>query len=294
MKGAYHLIIMMKRRYAMKRYTPNSIHAGLFALFLFLPLQLSAGDAMDELNEARLEGQIWMAYALNEHLSVFDLEIDVNRSEATISGQVEDDVQKDLAEQVALDMSGIDSVDNRIEVTDDAIRRSHDDPSERTFRDTVADATTTATVKSKLLWNRNTGGLAIDVSTENGAVTLEGEADSDASKALAERLTANTDGVYSVNNRIRVDQTSGSDSNDSRGIDDVVSDSWITTKVRSTFIFTTNVPARSIGIETKDGIVILDGEVDDATAKELAIELASDIRGVRDVNSDNLRVVEGS
>jgi hypothetical protein len=118
----------------MKRYTPNSIHSGLLALFIFLPLQLSAGDAMDELNEARLEGQIWMAYALNEHLSVFDLEIDVNRSEATISGQVEDDVQKDLAEQVALDMSGIDSVDNRIEVTDDAIRRSHDDPPERTIR----------------------------------------------------------------------------------------------------------------------------------------------------------------
>ena len=101
--------------------------------------------------------------------------------------------------------------DNRIEVTNDATRTRSDDDSDRSFRETVSDATTTATVKSKLLWNRNTGGLAIDVSTENGNVSLEGEADTEASKALAERLAANTDGVHSVTNRIRVTGDSDAD-----------------------------------------------------------------------------------
>ena len=81
-------------------------------------------------------------------------------------------------------------------------------------------------------------------------------------------------------------------SDDSRGIDDVVSDSWITTKVRSTLIFSSNVPARSIGIDTTDGVVTLDGEVDNGATRDLAVELAADIRGVREVNADNLRVVQ--
>lgn len=277
----------------MKTHLQNPIFSSLLALILFMPLQLSASDTMDELDEARMEGQIWMAYALNEHLSAFDLDIEVNQSEAILSGQVEEDVQKDLAEEVALGVDGIDSVENRIEVTDSAPRTSRGDDSDRSFRNRVSDATTTATVKSKLLWNRNTSGLAIDVSTEDGNVSLEGEADTEASKDLAERLAANTDGVHSVKNRIRVTGDSSAD-DESRGIDDVVSDSWITTKVRSTLIFSSNVPARSIGIDTTDGVVTLDGEVENAAARDLAIDLASDIRGVREVNADNLRVVEGS
>lgn len=270
----------------------KTVSASILTLILLIPLQLSAADTMDKLGEARMEGQLWMAYALNEHLSAFDLDIEVNQSEAIILGQVEEDVQKDLAEKIARGMDGIDSVENRIAVVDSASRRDLDDDSDRSFGDRVADATTTATVKSKLLWNRNTGGLEINVSTDNGNVALEGEADSEASKALAERLAANTDGVHSVDNRIRVIEASPEDEDASRGIEDVVTDSWITTKVRSTLIFTSDVPARSIGIDTKDGVVTLDGEVNSAATRELAIELASDIRGAREVKSDGLRVVQ--
>lgn len=274
----------------MKAIAIKPIHTFWLCLLLAMPLQLSAESAADPLNEARLEGQLWAAYALNEHLSAFDIDIEVSQSEAILSGQVEEDVQKDLAEQVALGMDGIERVDNRIDVAGDEVVQ-RDDGDERNFRDRISDATTTATVKSKLLWNRNTGGLAIDVSTDNGEVRLEGEADSEASKALAERLAANTDGVRAVDNRIRVTDGASDGDEDGRGVDDVVSDSWITTKVRSTLIFTTGVPARYIGIETTDGVVTLDGEVESAAVRDLAIELASDIRGVREVNADDLRVV---
>lgn len=262
----------------------QSIFVGLAALVLVLPLPLAASDGADELAEARIEGQIMMAYALNAHLSTFEIDVEVDRSRAILSGQVEEDVQKDLAEEIALDVDGIERVDNRIEVDDEA---SGDETADRGFRQRFEDATTTASVKSKLLWNQNTGGLDIEVSTRDGAVILEGTADSEASKELAERLAGNTDGVRSIDNRIRV---TGNSREQSRDVGDVVSDSWITTKVRSTFIFS-NVPARSIGIETTDGVVMLDGEVDNAATHELAVELASDIRGVRAVRADQLRVV---
>ncbi|NDY95847.1 BON domain-containing protein [Wenzhouxiangella sp. C33] len=254
---------------------------------LVVPLSLAASDMSDEAAEARIEGRLLMAYALNAHLSTFDFDVDVDRSRAILMGQVEESVQKDLAGEIALDVDGIDEVDNRIQVAGEA---SEGETAGRSFRQRFEDATTTASVKSKLLWNQNTGGLDIEVSTRDSAVILEGEADSEASKELAERLAGNTDGVRSVDNRIRV---TGNASDPSRDAGDVVSDSWITTKVRSTFIFS-NVPARSIGIDTTDGVVTLDGEVDNDAAHELAVELASDIRGVREVNADQLRIADDS
>ena len=274
----------------MKGFAINPLHTLWLCLFLAMPLQLSAEDFADQLNDARLEGQLWATYALNEHLSAFDIDIEVSQSEAILSGQVEGDLQKDLAEQVALGMDGIERVDNRIEVVgEEAIRR--EDGDELNFGDRIADATVTTAVKSKLLWNRNTAGLAINVSTEGGEVRLEGEADSEASKALAERLAANTGGVHAVDNRIRVTDGAGGDQND-RDVDDVVSDTWITTKVQSTLIFTINVPGHHIGVETTDGVVTLDGEVQSVSVRDLVIELAADIRGVREVNADDLQVVD--
>ncbi|MFP4276678.1 MAG: BON domain-containing protein [Wenzhouxiangella sp.] len=267
--------------------TVGWIHAGLVALLLAGPVTVAARDASDDLSEARNEGRILMAYALNDHLSAFDIDVEVERSRAVLSGQVEEDVQKDLAEELALDVDGIDEVDNRLQVDHES---GNDDSAGRDFAQRFDDATTTASVKSKLLWNRNTSGLEIDVSTNDGGVTLSGQADSEASKELAERLTGNTDGVRSVDNRIRV---TGNGNDGSRDAGDVVSDSWITTKVRSSLIFS-NVPARSIGIETTDGVVTLDGEVGNDAAHELAVELASDIRGVREVDADQLQVAEDS
>ena len=274
----------------MKYLLHRPLYCILLATTLIASMQLSAEDTADKLNDARMEGRIHMAYALNEHLSTFDIDIEVNGSDAVISGDVEDEVQKDLAEQVAVSIEGVESVDNQIKINDQYNHEVRSNDTGRSFRDSISDTTTTATVKSKLLWNGNTGGLDINVSTKNGHVTLEGQADSEASKSLAERLTANTDGVRSVDNNIQVTEDVESNDDDSRGVDDVVADTWITTKVRSSLIFTSNVPARSIGIETTDGVVSLDGKVDNETTKELAIEIASGIRGVKNVNAKKLVV----
>lgn len=250
----------------------------------------SAGEAV---NDARLEGQLWASFALNQHLNPFDLEVDVKQGQAKLAGEVEESVQRDLAEEIAIGISGIDDVDNRIEVVSDReVRREQS--ADSSFGDRISDATTTATVKSKLLWNRNTEGLSIEVSTQNGVVTLEGEADSDASKQLAERLAANTDGVEDVDNRITVSAQASTGraaaSDSGRDAGDAVSDSWITSKVKSTLLFSSGVPGTDISVETRDGVVTLDGEVSSEAEKELAIELARDIRGVKEVDDSALRV----
>ncbi len=245
-------------------------------------------DIGEAVNDARLEGQLWASYALNRHLNPFKLDVEVKDGKATVSGEVEESVQRDLAGQIAVGINGIDEVDNQVTVVKDGDIR-HVPGTAGEFGERIKDATTTATVKSKLLWNRNTEGLAINVSTENGVVTLHGKSDSDASKQLAERLAANTDGVVKVRNELTVAADARS-SDGKRTADEVISDTWITSKVKSTLLFSSDVSGTDISVETRDGVVKLEGTVDSDAEKALAIELVSDIRGVKQVDDRGLRV----
>lgn len=246
-----------------------------------------------QVTEARLEGQLWATYSLNRHLNPFDLEVDVEGDTAVLVGEVEDPVQKELASQIALGTDGIENVDNRIEVVQgQEVERHAGDDDERGFGDRVSDLSTTASVKSKLLWNRNTGGMSVDVSTKNGHVVLEGTADSEAGKDLAGRLAANTDGVRDVDNRLVVKSGSGSEvARKTESAGDAVSDGWITTKVKSTLLFSSNVPGMDINVDTRDGVVSLKGAVASGSERDLAVKLAEDVRGVVRVDASGLEVV---
>ena len=243
-------------------------------------------------SEARKEGQIIGAYTLNRHLNPFDISVDVEGNRVTLTGEVEEAVDKDLAEQIALGVDGIAKVDNKITVNP-AYKQAAADANQRDFGEVVSDATTTTSVKSKLLWNQHTDGLEVDVDTKDGVVTLTGVADSDASKELAERLAANTEGVRDVENHLRVDTKSGKSRPAAHGSDhagDTISDSWITSKVKTTFLLSRNISGSDIGITTNNGVVTLSGAVDNGAERDLAIEVAKDIRGVKAVKAAQLEV----
>ena len=71
-----------------------------------------------------------------------------------------------------------------------------------------------------------------------------------------------------------------------RGIDDtgaVVSDSWITTKVKSDLAVEKDVDATDIGVHTYEGVVTLSGNVDNQAEADKAVRVAKDIKGVKSV-----------
>jgi len=245
-----------------------------------------------DLSAARQETQIETTYSLNSSLRANDLQVSVEDGKATLTGTVEEDVSKELANAIALGVTGIDTVDNQIEVAPDyapAARTSQD----RSFGEMVDDASITATVKSKLLWSKNTEGLEMNVDTTNGKVTLSGAAESDEAKALASNMAENTRGVVSVDNRLVVDSTNPAPefANDDSGLDSPeVSDGWITTKVTATFMYSANVESHNIEVSTDQGIVTLTGKVDSDSERAQAIELAENIRGVKSVNASDLTI----
>lgn len=253
----------------------------------------AADKASQDVIDARQETQIWTTYALSPYLRANDLKVSVRNGKATLTGKVEEDVNKDLAKQIALGVNGIKDVDNQIVVEADYTPPARS--SDRGFGEVIEDATITSAVKSKLLWSRHTDGLSTEVDTKRGKVTLQGSADSKASKDFASRLAMNTRGVVSVDNQLTVKQPVAKGANkpsdaefamNEAGRD--VSDGWITTKVKSTFMYSRNVDGSDISVSTKDGIVTLTGKVDSGAERALAIELAQNVRGVKSVKAKAL------
>ena len=68
----------------------------------------------------------------------------------------------------------------------------------------VDDRTITTAVKAKLLEDKRTGGLSINVDTLNGTVALSGFAKSQGEKDVAGQIAATTKGVREVRNNLLV------------------------------------------------------------------------------------------
>ncbi|WP_440811730.1 BON domain-containing protein [Pseudomonas syringae] len=255
---------------------------------------LAQPDLPTQLAEARQEGSIWTAFALNKHLSPFKIDVDVEQGTAILKGKVESEVDRELAERIALDVQGIEKVDNQLQV--DASVAS--DAGTRTdMAQRFDDATLVATVKSKLLWSSVTEGLNIDVDSKDGVITLKGRAQSPEAKELAGSLASNTDGVVSVNNLISLsaaDSITSKAQPQSLTPTEEMSDAWITSKVKASLIYSRTLDGLNIKVDTKAGVVSLNGVVANFAEKELAVEIAKNIRGVKGVNGDALKVMARS
>lgn len=247
--------------------------------------------ASEQVADARREAQIWTSFAMNPHLHAFELSVKVDGNKAILDGKVEDDVAKDLAGQIAQDVEGIAHVDNRIVVDADYVRPRHE-ASERSFGEKVSDATITASVKSKLLWNSHTDGLDIHVDTDNGKVTLRGSAATAEEKDLAGRIARDTNGVVGVNNEIALSGKPGTTAkvkSSGEHAERAVSDAWITSRVKSSLMFTRGVSSFDITVTTVNGVVSLNGTVDSTAERELAVRVAQDVRGVKKVEAGGLK-----
>lgn len=264
---------------------------------LALAIAATSGTALaadskisQDITDARQETQIWTTYALSPHLRAFDLKVSVHNGKAVITGKADEEVNKELAKQIALGVSGVKEVDNQIVVQADYVPPKKS--AERSYGEVIDDASINAAVKSKLLWSKHTDGLSTNVDTKDGKVTLQGTANTAEARELAGRLAQNTHGVLAVDNQLVVknekpsiaDKTKSSMSDAGQSI----SDSWITTKVISTFMYSSNVKGSDIEVATKNGVVTLTGKVDSSAEQALAVELAENIRGVKSVNSKML------
>lgn len=252
--------------------------------------QAEESTLSEQLAEARQEGSIWTAINLNRDLKPFQLSVDVEKGRAVLGGKVASEEQRELAAQIALSIEGITAVDNRIGV-DPALASGEAPRSDAVQR--WDDAALAARVKARLLLEKHLDGLDIKVSSKSGAVTLEGTAPSEEASRQASHLAAQTEGVASVDNRLKVVPQGSSTKKLEDSVNDAqaaVSDAWITSQIKASVLARHALDGLSIGVSTRDGVVSLSGVVPSDAERQQLIDTARKTRGVREVDARDLKV----
>lgn len=134
------------------------------------------------------------------------------------------------------------------------------------------DARIESSAKKSYVFQTYLQGDDIKIQSLNGAVTLTGTVAEESHKLLAQDTVANLPGVESVDNKLTIKGESPAEQ----------SDTWITAKVKTIFLFHRNVSALT-EVSTKDGIVTLKGKALNNAQKDLTTEYAKDVEGVKDV-----------
>lgn len=158
----------------------------------------------------------------------------------------------------------------------------------------VTDTALTGTVKTKLATDARVKGSDISVKSENGVVILTGKAPTAEAKAAAEEIAKSADASVKVENRIEAPGVLTNLKADAKVAADttgeVVTDSWISTKIKSQLLADTATKGTAIKVTTKDNIVFLRGTVATQAEKDQAIALAKETKGVAKVNASKLKV----
>jgi len=152
----------------------------------------------DKSKDAWLDGKAESTLLFNTNLNSFDINTDVQNGVVILTGKVESDVDKALAEELVASLEGVDSVDNRLTVLN---KNAHQDGKMLTA---LMDSKIETVVKTKLLFESEVSGTAIEVEVKHGVVTLLGHADSDAAKQLAVTIAKNTTDVKSVIDKLAI------------------------------------------------------------------------------------------
>jgi hyperosmotically inducible protein len=157
--------------------------------------------SLDRWKSGLIEGAI----TFNDHLYEYELEITVTQNTAMLSGIVANETERQLAEQIALSIYGIDSVENNLVIGTLSANTSYGGIHYEDRSQIHSDAIVTTKVKSQLLANKETNSLEINVDTNDRVVTLTGQVRNDIEKELAYYITRNTGGVRHVVNKLEIE-----------------------------------------------------------------------------------------
>jgi len=159
----------------------------------------------------------------------------------------------------------------------------------------IADTALATTVKARLATDTRLKGADITVNTKNDVLVLTGKAPTAEAKMAAEEIAkASADASVKIDNRIEAPGLLSAIGADVKAATDttteVVSDGWISTKIKSQLLADTLTKGTAIKVDTKDKVVHLSGKVANQAEMDQAIKLALETKGVVQVNASKLRV----
>lgn len=232
-------------------------------------IELNTPDVGDPELRTDVQGALYYDPATES----YEVDVEADDGTITLTGAVESFQEKELAEEIAAGVKGVQAVDNQIEI-DYAAERTDDE-----IRDDVVGRLANS------IWIES--GL-VDVSVNEGNVKLTGTVGSEAEKTRAKQAAwvAGTESVDAGELEVEWwlrDEMKRED----RFLDP--SDDQIAEAIRDTFLYDPRVKSFKPDVDVENGVVTLTGTVSNLQAKQAAKRDARHVPGVLMVNN-HLRV----
>jgi hyperosmotically inducible protein len=247
-----------------EKYSIFVIIAAVALLAISVPLYASKTD--DRIESSARNSHVFKTYLKND-----DIKVQSKDGIVTLTGTVSEESRKSLAQETVANISGVKSVDNKLEVKGGG-------PVEN------SDAWLTTKVKTMFLFHRNVSAMT-EVNTKDGIVTLRGEAESQAQKDLTTEYAKDVEGVKEVRNEMTAPKTSGKTSKKMHTVTGKIDDASITAQVKMTLLYHRSTSALKTSVTTKNGVVTLSGKAKNAAEKDLATKFVNDVHGVKSVKN---------
>ena len=243
-----------------ERYPLVLMAAAVVVFMTGAPLRASESD--DRIAAAAQASHIFKTYLKGDAIHVQSTE-----GVVTLTGTVAEESHMSLAEDTVAGLPGVTRVDNRLGLSSDRVAKN-------------SDAWLITKVKTTLLFHRNVSGSQTQVNAKDGAVTLRGEANSQAQRELTTEYAKDVEGVKTVHNEMTVSKTSKMPD---ATMGEKIDDASITALVKMTLLFHRSTSALHTKVDTSEGIVTLSGKARNAAEKDLVTKLVTDVNGVKNV-----------
>jgi len=241
------------------------LFAAAALVVLGMPLQAAESDR-------DIEASAKQSHVFKKYLQDDDIKIVSKDGAVTMTGVVSGEYHKTLAQETVVNLPGVKSVDNKLEL-------------KSTPPSTNTDAWVLDNVVATLLFHRSVSPTTTQIDVKDGVVTLKGEASSQAQKELTTEYAMDVEGVKDVKNEMTVAKDQEKDNDTKQTFSETVDDASITAQVKMTLLYHRSTSALNTKVKTLDGVVTLTGEAKNAAEANLATKLASDVNGVKEVKN---------
>jgi osmotically-inducible protein OsmY len=166
------------------------------------PRVAAGGDS--SVSDASVEADVYVALLEKLGKDGLPIDVEVRGGRATLTGQVETRSTQELAEEVALSVPGVTSVDNRVVAPGPGSARTSVGQAVDHVEFEVQDGILEARVGKNLLAEIGRYALDLEVESTEGVVSLRGTLPDPERRTLALRAAENTPGVKKVIDLLRV------------------------------------------------------------------------------------------
>ena len=155
----------------------------------------------------------------------------------------------------------------------------------------ITDAWITMKIHSQFVPEDALEDSNIDVDTAKGVVTLSGTVAAEAGRARAIAIAKATDGVKSVNDKLRIAPPADKTPAAAKAAGRRVTDGWIKSKIYAQYLTENALEDSDIDVDVQAGVVTLNGTVVTDAGRTRAVAIAKATDGVKNVK-DALKVAK--